>query len=31
MFDYKIENRKVEIWRFMLGSAYQGKGYGKEH
>ncbi len=30
MFDYKIENRKVEIWRFMLGSAYQGKGYGKE-
>lgn len=30
MFDYRIENRKVEIWRFMLGSAHQGKGYGKE-
>ncbi|WP_309444241.1 GNAT family N-acetyltransferase, partial [Bacillus paranthracis] len=30
MFDHKIENRKVEICRFMLGSAYQGNGYGKE-
>lgn len=30
MFDYRIENRKVEIWRFMLGRAYQGKGYGKK-
>ena len=30
MFDYKLQERTAEVWRFMIGSKYQGKGYGKE-
>lgn len=30
MFDYKPSEKKAEIWRFMIGKDFQGKGYGTE-
>ncbi|AYC28460.1 GNAT family N-acetyltransferase [Paenisporosarcina cavernae] len=30
MFDYLKEAREVEIWRLMIGTEFQGKGYGKQ-
>ncbi len=30
MFDYKPQEKKVEVWRFMIGKEFQGKGYGKK-
>lgn len=30
MFDYKPNEKKAEIWRFMIGKEFQGKGYGTE-
>ncbi|PWM44187.1 MAG: N-acetyltransferase [Clostridiales bacterium] len=30
MFDYRTELRTAEIWRFMISTEHQGKGYGKQ-
>lgn len=30
MFDYKPDEKKAEVWRFMIGKEFQGKGYGTE-
>lgn len=30
MFDYKLDEKKAEIWRFMIDKKFQGQGYGKE-
>ena len=30
MFDYTPSEKKAEIWRFMIGKDFQGKGYGTE-
>ena len=30
MFDDKAHERKVEVWRLMIGKEFQGKGYGRE-